>query len=80
MTVNSIPFPNKRTQLLFPTKPYISPSRPRAYDARKPIKAKQNRLSKWLAEKKALATIGVFFLGSVAAYMIAGNILPGALA
>ncbi len=80
MTANSIPFSDIKLQLLFPTRPYISPSRPRAYDARKPVKPRQNRLSKWLAEKKALAKIGVFFLGSVVAYMIAGNLLPGALA
>lgn len=80
MTSDSIPFPDTKIKLLFPKQAYISPLRPRAYDARKPIKPKQNRLSRWLAEKKALATIGVFFLGSVAAYMIAGNLLPGALA
>lgn len=80
MTSDSIPFPDAKIKLIFPKQPYISPSRPRAYDARKPVKPRQNRLSKWLTEKKALTTIGVFFLGSVAAYMIAGNLLPGALA
>ncbi len=80
MTSESIPFSNTKIKLLFPKQPYKSPLRPRAYDARKPIKPRQNWLSKWLTEKKALGTIGVFFLGSVAAYIIAGNILPGALA
>lgn len=75
MTTSILP-----SKLLFPKQPYHAPRTTRAHDARKPIRSKPGRLSRWLTEKKALGTIGVFFLGSVAAYIIAGNILPGALA
>ncbi len=68
------------SKLLFPKQPYHAPRTTRAHDARKPIRRKPGRLSRWLTEKRAITTIGLAFLGSITTYLIAGNILPGALA